>query len=153
MTQTCTEGLSLTRYTIWLILTQFGVHNGLNVRWSWNELPATLFAITSLKILLKFWHNMGTYSSHFWCEFQQAATLLCKLLCFLCVFFEMVLKGPTEYTICDNFTNTRVTELKFWHNVDTYSGHLCCEFQQAATSTVEVTTLFVCFLKMHQICS
>ena len=48
-------------------------------------------------------------------------------------------KKATEYTFCNNITNTRGTELKFWYKVETYIGHLCCEFQWAATYTVELT--------------
>ena len=83
----CTKGLLLTRYAIWLILTQT------EVQWSWNE---------------------------------------------------MVLKGVTRYTFCNNFTNNRSTGLKFWHNVGAYFGPLWCEFQWVAASIVEVTML-VCF--------
>ena len=35
----------------------------------------------------------------------------------------MVLKGVTEYSFYNNFTNIRSTGLKFWYNMGSYSGH------------------------------
>ena len=61
------------------------------------------------------------------------------------VHVAMVLKEVMGYTFCNNSANNRSTGQKFWNNVGTYSGHFWCEFQQATTSIVEVTTLFVCF--------
>ena len=33
-----------------------------------------------------------------------------------------------QYSFCNNFATTGSTGLKFWNNVDTYSGNLWCEF-------------------------
>ena len=38
---------------------------------------------------MNFWNNVGTYSGHLWCKFQQAATFVVEA-------FEMVLKEPNE---------------------------------------------------------
>ena len=149
----CVEGLSLTRYAVWLILAQ------IDVQWSKCEMVLKEVTVASFydnftnirNTGLKFWHNMGTYSGHLWSDFQQAAVSIVEVTLFLCV-FEMVLKEANEYTFCNNFINTRDTELKFWYNVSTYYGHIWCGFQQAAASIVEVTTLFVCFWH-GQICS
>ena len=36
--------------------------------------------------VLKFWHIMGTYGGHLWCEFQWAATSFVEFTMFLCTF-------------------------------------------------------------------
>ena len=103
MAQMDTKGLFLTRYAMWLILTQ------IELEWSWNEMVVKEAAgytfcnnfANNRSTGLKFWHNMGTYKGHLWYEFQHPAALLWKLLHFLCVFYTLPIlligghNGPT----------------------------------------------------------
>ena len=66
---------------------------------------------------------------------------------------EMVLKEVAMYKIVDNFVDNFWIWLKFWHNMDTYKGHLWCELQLPASPYCGSYHKLCVFLTLCQICS
>ena len=70
-------------------------------QWSWKEMVLKEVAVYKIVdnfgnngwIWLKFWHNVGAYKGHFWCELQLPASLIVGVIagsyCELCVFLTL----------------------------------------------------------------